>query len=342
MPGKRGVPREVDGKTKGQICEESKALSRWPPLMMRAIATSLQLGPIKASIKFRALSWKEHVGAGHTTFRKDCMVCQQASAKDQHHRRCKDPPRAGVLSLDMSGPFHVAPDLHSKKAKYLLVGAFTWLAPGQSPDDIEEAAPPNLPEAAPEIENPDGEDPEIEDADDVWGDVRAEKKRRAQEKADEERKDEQCEEGKEDDQQGHLEAKVPKVEATRICVLLPPKSQYELLRAIIDVYMRLRSDGFVATQIHTDRDGEFKANLCQKHWTNGAHLALSSTHTPLQINHSAMAMWKPRSSGSRRGSEGFFTPLIRPSLCGLLLLGTSMSALVLARTLHLPTLCLQF
>ena len=246
MPGKRGVPREVDGKTKGQICEESKALSRWPPLMMRAIATSLQLGPIKASIKFRALSWKEHVGAGHTTFRKDCMVCQQASAKDQHHRRCKDPPRAGVLSLDMSGPFHVAPDLHSKKAKYLLVGAFTWLAPGQSPDDIEEAAPPNLPEGAPEIENPDGEDPEIEDADDVWGDVRAEKKRRAQEKADEERKDEQCEEGKEDDQQGHLEAKVPKVEATRICVLLPPKSQYELLRAIIDVYMRLRSDGFVA------------------------------------------------------------------------------------------------
>ena len=86
------------------------------------------------------------------------------------------------LSLNMSGPFHVAPDLHSKKAKYLLVGAFTWLAPGQSPDDFEEAAPPNLPEWAPEIENPDGEDPEIEDADDAWGEVRAEKKRRAQEK----------------------------------------------------------------------------------------------------------------------------------------------------------------
>lgn len=48
MPGRRGVPREVDGKTKGQICEESKALSRWPPLMMRAIATSLPLVPIKA------------------------------------------------------------------------------------------------------------------------------------------------------------------------------------------------------------------------------------------------------------------------------------------------------
>ena len=113
--------------------------------MMRAIATSLQVGTMKGTVKFRALSWREHVAAGRTPFRKDCLVCQQASAKDQHHRRSKLPPRAGVLSLDLSGPFHVAPDLHRKTAKYLLVGAFTWLAPYQGGDDFEDLEIPEVP-----------------------------------------------------------------------------------------------------------------------------------------------------------------------------------------------------
>ena len=97
-------------------------------------------------MKLRALSWSKHVAAGHTPFRKDCLVCQQASAKDQHHRRSKLPPRAGVLSMDLGGPFHAAPGLHRKTAKYLLVGAFTGLAPNQGGDDFEEL---EIPEATP-------------------------------------------------------------------------------------------------------------------------------------------------------------------------------------------------
>jgi hypothetical protein len=151
--------------------------------MMRAIATALQLGPMKGKIKLRALSWKEHVAAGHTPFRKDCLVCQQASAKDQHHQRSKDPPRAGVLSLDMSGPFHLAPDLHGKQAKYMLIGAFTWLAPGQGGDDFEDTTIPEVPEGAPEIEDQEAQDEEgdqeIADADDVWGELAEERRKKA-------------------------------------------------------------------------------------------------------------------------------------------------------------------
>jgi len=37
LPGRKGVPRDVAGKTKEEIFESSRRLARWPPLMMRAI-----------------------------------------------------------------------------------------------------------------------------------------------------------------------------------------------------------------------------------------------------------------------------------------------------------------
>ena len=72
-----------------------------------------------------------------------------------------------MLSLDLSGPFHVAPDLHSRSAKYLLVGAFTWLSPDQGGDDFEDSVIPEVPKDAPELEAEEAE--EIRDEDDVWG-----------------------------------------------------------------------------------------------------------------------------------------------------------------------------
>ena len=294
MPGRKGVPRETEGKTKEQLCQESQALSRWPPLLMREIATALQLGTLKDEVKMRALSWKEHVAAGHTPFRKDCLVCQQASAKDQHHRRSKDPPRAGVLSLDMSGPFHLAPDLHGKRGKYLLVGAFTWLAPGQGGDDDFDLTPiPEVPEGAPEIDDldPESEDPPIEDADDVWGELAEERRKKKAERS-EERKGEAEEqemegmveqverdpEGEKEQAEDQVEERIqPKVEVTRMCTPLPSKNRQDVLRAIVDFYLRLRSDGYVVTQIHTDRGGEFCSDALDR-WC--ASRTILHTFTP--------------------------------------------------------------
>ena len=273
LPGRRGIPRSTEGKTKQELCEESRALARWPPLMMRAIATALQLGPMKGKIKLRALSWKEHVAAGHTPFRKDCLVCQQASAKDQHHQRSKDPPRAGVLSLDMSGPFHLAPDLHGKQAKYMLIGAFTWLAPGQGGDDFEDTTIPEVPEGAPEIEDQEAQDEEgdqeIADADDVWGELAEERRKKAEERKEVEKGDHQeVSKETEEGEEALEERREPKIEVTKLCVPLPSKSQQDVLRAIIDLYLRLRSDGYVVTQIHTDRGGEFTQDALDKWCTS--------------------------------------------------------------------------
>eukprot|EP00435_Cladocopium_sp_Y103_P052037 s116_g16.t1 len=128
-------------------------------------------------------------------------------------------------------------------------------------------AAPELPEGAPEIE--DEEEAESEDADDVRGELQAERVRRAEQKAEEERlKDSERKEGdlqlEDDDQPEGEEKKLPKVEVTRLCTPLPSKSCYDVLRAIIDMYMRPRSDGFVASQIHTDRGGEFLSDALDK------------------------------------------------------------------------------
>ena len=232
--------------------------------MMRTIATSLQVGTMKGTVKFRALSWREHVAAGRTPFRKDCLVCQQASAKDQHHRRSKLPPRAGVLSLDLSGPFHVAPDLHRKTAKYLLVGAFTWLAPNQGGDDFEDLEIPEVPAEAPELDDPEEAPlPELRDEDDVWGEVQEEREREAERKK-QERQEQKANEdqpekgGEEGEEEGEVEErKTPKIVVTRLCLPIQSKRQHDVLRGIIDLYLRLRSDGYQVTQIHTDRGGEF-------------------------------------------------------------------------------------
>ena len=88
----------------------------------------------------------------------------------------------------MTGHFHLGTDLNAKKGTYMLVGAFTWLGPGQVYDERQEKDPPDIPAGAPEIDHPEAEEVEIEDADDVWGKRQAEREQRAKELAEEQLK----------------------------------------------------------------------------------------------------------------------------------------------------------
>ena len=251
FPGRRGEGRKVEGKTKEQLCRESSALSRWPPLMMRAIAGALQRDVMGMPIKLRALSWQEHVAAHHTPFRKDCKICQEAAARDQPHRRQKLPPRAGVLSLDLTGPFKVAKDLQNKKAKYLMVAAFTW--PSKDPkEDAEKRQEKEdeealmVPEDAPQIED---EEEEACNADEERSPEEAEEAEGGERL--EERGEEELEEVRED----------PAIEVHRLLLPLQSRSKSEILRGIVDLYIRLKSEGFHVRQLHTDRAAEFRSKV---------------------------------------------------------------------------------
>ena len=107
--GHQGQEQETD-KPRWMMTDEeklssSKALARWAPGMMRELARCLRKEVDGESrTKVKALSWEEHVKLGHLPFRRDCRVCQEASAKDRPHRRVRH-PAGNVLSVDLSGPF---------------------------------------------------------------------------------------------------------------------------------------------------------------------------------------------------------------------------------------------
>lgn len=217
LKGKKGQPRDVSGMTKEQICESSRRLSRWPPLMMRAIAAALQTCTMNEEIKLHAVSWQKHIAAGHTLFRKDCRVCQEACAR----------------------PFKDAPDLNKKKAKYLLVACFTWTARNQDGEEEVKEVPPD----APEVEDPEAQEEPLQIEDQV----------------------EEAEEGPKEDPSEEVEERRPvKIEVTKLCEPLPSRSQEDVSRAIINMYMRLRADGYRVTQLHSDRGAEFRSRSLQK------------------------------------------------------------------------------
>ena len=235
------VPADVDG------CDErvqsSKDLSRWAPGFMKEVAQKIQTRVMQRSVKAVKMSWEEHVQRGHTPFRRDCQVCQEAAARDRPHfpAGCA---RAGVLNLDVAGPFIGGHDVEEKnKKRFMLIGTYTWLLPGrEGGDDVD------LPfegvgdeELGPEIADPNGP-PE--------GDLPAE-----------------VEDGLADhDEHPHLpedrregeEVKVePRVEVLRVGLPISGKSQEAVMEGIIELYLQLRVDGFPIHTIHSDRGREF-------------------------------------------------------------------------------------
>ena len=183
------------------------------------------------------MSWEEHVQRGHTPFRRDCQVCQEAAARDRPHfpAGCA---RAGILNLDVAGPFIGGHDVEEKeKKKFMLIGTYTWLLSGrEGEDDVD------LPfegvgdeEIGPEIADPKGapeEDLPVE-ADDGLADR------------------EEHLHLPEDRQEGE-EAKVePRVEVLRVGLPISGKNQEAVMEGIIELYLH------PIHTIHSDRGREF-------------------------------------------------------------------------------------
>ena len=131
-------PRRRGGTARKQGPEvDSKALARWAPGMMRSVAKSLVREVQDRTVMISKLSWEEHLKNGHVPFRRDCGICQRASARARPHRRV-DFPESFVLSLDTAGPFKEGKDVDNQKKKYLLVGAYTWPVLKESPEDLHD------------------------------------------------------------------------------------------------------------------------------------------------------------------------------------------------------------
>ena len=116
-----------------------------------------------------------------------------------------------------------------------MVAAFTW--PSKDPKEDADKRQEKEDEEALIVPE---DAPQIEDAEEAEGGERLE-----------ERGEEEHEELRED----------PAIEVHRLVLPLQSRSKAEILRGIVDLYIRLKSEGFHVRQLHTDRAAEFRSKV---------------------------------------------------------------------------------
>ena len=199
-------------------------------------------------VKCKAMSWADHCAAGHVPFRRDCRVCQEASAKGRPRRKVAHPLN-GTLSVDVAGPLVKARELHWAEGgpymKYMLVAAFTWLKPrgGESdPEDVAGGEVEGLPKILTDEAEEEGELPGEDHHEDLEGE-------RGEEEVI------QLGDGGEDPGE---EKVTPEMNVFRFCIPLEKKKAPAVLQAINELYIQLRVHGYSVVRLHSDRGGEFR------------------------------------------------------------------------------------
>ncbi len=297
-------------KRPDEVIRSSKELERWSPGMMKEVARWVVEEVQREEVRLKGLSWDEHIQLGHVPFRRDCKICQESRQKQHPHRKVKH-PLSGLLSLDTSGPHKDGQDL-ANQARYMMVGAFTWLVPKEMKKMKEEEV--ELPEGAVDLEE--------------WKDGRHVRKERNQRRKEEEKRGDRPaeEEEKERDQsiedgEGREEVDIfndppewdplrnesqeerdrirapwtvreePRIRAVeeegeqipegweiRVFRLVAPmasKKTEETLKTAIEFVLRLRADGFWVNQIHTDQGHEYYGQF--KNWCSKRGIVLTRT-----------------------------------------------------------------
>ena len=127
----------------------------------------------------------------------------------------------------------------------------------------------SVPEDAPIIE-------EFEDQDERELAIEDEKRQKEAEEGGEEAMEEVVqvdseEEGQQEGEEGQKEdeeieeKEEVEVGATRVCIPMESKDKHVVLRTVIDLYLRLKADGYEVRQLHTDRGGEYTSKV-MKDW----------------------------------------------------------------------------
>ena len=229
---------------------DSAALSRWAPGFMREVARSLQQEVFGRPAHVKKLSWFEHVRHGHVPFRRDCRVCQEASARGKRHAKIAY-PYAAVLNADLSGPYRAGKDVGDATQKYFLIGSFTWPAEEDQTKFFDGKEQEEDGEDLPVLEEKkaEGEDPACEkgDLDDPEGDP--------------EKEGEMVDgDGQEEDPEDRARKECGEPKPLRLIVKaisLPDKKAKTVLQGLQDIYIQLKREGYPVQRLHTDRGKEF-------------------------------------------------------------------------------------
>ena len=235
--------RSTTARTRSEApVKSSTDLSRWAPGMMREVARAMQEEVFGKPARNCKLSWREHLLHGHTPFRRDCRVCQEASARGRRH--CKIAyPEAAVLSLDLSGPFRPGKDINDATVSYFLIGTYTW--------PVEEEPGKPFPEEEKDKEVKEEDLPVIEEG------IQEEERAEEPDRGEPDQRDDRGE-GKGDEEIAREECGEPRPLKVIVKVIpLPNKKAKTVLEGIQDIYIQLKRQGYPVQRLHTDRGKEF-------------------------------------------------------------------------------------
>ena len=177
------------------------------------------------------------------------------------------------MSLDTAGPLELAADVDGSKAKFMLIGALTWLVHRDVP--LKEVLPEDpLPDDAPSLDDIPQEEEEHEvgkgrdesgqaSSPDALGNV------------EDATRDVGVEEPGPDHQNVEEELKDFKVEVFRVAIPMPSKSAPVVLQTTIEMILRLRANGYPIHRVHTDRGGEFLGHF--KRWMTSRSILVTQT-----------------------------------------------------------------
>ena len=158
----RGGPAQVSGQpvqdrqqmTVQERCRQSRTWSAWAPGLKEALVLGLQhhlqqcdgessgepslqqaartggrqprmqpLGPVALE------QWRQHFQNDHYPARRDCAQCLRAQGRGRPHKRIRHAD-AFTLAVDLSGRLQPGRDQGNKRAKYFLIGAYTFPVTG--------------------------------------------------------------------------------------------------------------------------------------------------------------------------------------------------------------------
>ena len=270
-------------ETRGKSITQSKAWAEWAPGLVAAlgymISDWIKQEDRSAHHKLKKVdpSFIEHIRQQHIPYRRDCKFCVQGGGRQRQHRRILS-PQAWTLSVDTAGPFSLAQDESTTKAKYFVIGVLTI------PRVVAKAIDPIV--AKPEPEKDESKDPEGEDdiaelleAADWLADEEEskDKDKPATAKDDEHIRESwkrwmELVEGSQTEWKKEAESHyLPKVEMIDWVYLepIPSKNTADVLHAVGKMYAAARSDGFDVRRLHSDRGKEFFNNpmkvWCTRH-----------------------------------------------------------------------------
>ena len=284
------------GRPREGVIRDSKALARWAPGMMKEVATKIQTNIFQRPPSLRVLSWSEHLRQGHMPFRRDCQVCQEASGIARGHRKVSH-PRAGILNLDVAGPFQPGNDVE-EPAKFMLLGTCTWLKPKKKEDDGDP-----VPEGLEDGEEQEGE---VEEEEGPVLEVALEDQAQEQEEVEEKNSEAEIQEEEviDEDKERQEERVDPEVEIIKVGIPVKGKTKEAVLEGMAELYMALRTEGYPIHTIHTDRGKEFM-NGRVKAWMKSRNLT-----------HSTNSGEDPKANGRIERTVGLIKSRVRRLLHG--------------------------